>query len=62
MKRKKWPMYIDKLIHAHNNTPHCSTGYTPFYLMFPSENKLPIERIMNTKETFNNDWLEVNLS
>ena len=28
--KKKWPMHIDKLIHAYNNTPHCSTGYTPF--------------------------------
>ena len=60
--KKKWPMHIDKLIHAYNNTPHCSTGYTPFYLMFLREDKLPIERIMNTVETINNDWLEVNLS
>ena len=30
--------------------------------MFLREDKLLIERIMNTEETFNNDWLEVNLS
>ena len=60
--KKKWPMHIDKLIHAYNNTSNCSTGYIPLYLMFLREDKLPIERIMNTEETFNNDWLEVNLS
>ena len=58
MKRKNGRcIYVDKLIHVYNNTPHCSTGYTPFHLMFLREDKLPIERIMNTEETFNNDWL-----
>ena len=60
--KKKLTMHIDKVIHAYNNTPHCSTEYTPFYLMFLREDKLQIERILDTEEMNNNDWLEVNLS
>ena len=41
--KKKWPIHIDKLIHAYNNTPHCSTGYTPLYLIFRRKYKLPIK-------------------
>ena len=60
--KKKWLIHIDKIIHAYNNTSHCSTGYTPFYLMFLREDKLPIERILDTEETNNINWLDVNLS
>ena len=43
--KKKWPLHLSKIIHAYNSTPHASTGYSPFYLMFAREENLPIDAV-----------------
>ena len=44
--KKKWHVYINKMLHAYNCTIHDSTGFSPYFLMFGREPKLPIDFIL----------------
>ena len=39
-KKKKWPEMLGKITYFYNTTPHSTTGFTPFYLMFGREARL----------------------
>ena len=40
--KTQWKNHVNKLVHACNCTKHCSTGYSPYYLMFGNVPPLPI--------------------
>ncbi|PIK44839.1 hypothetical protein BSL78_18287 [Apostichopus japonicus] len=60
-KKNKWPSLLPELTYIYNNTPHSSTGHTPFYLMFGREGRLPIDLTFglndNQTETSTSDWV-----
>lgn len=54
-RRAQWPTLLPELTYLYNNTEHCSTGFTPFYLMFGRQGKLPkdLELIPEATEPVN---------
>lgn len=61
-KRTQWPSILPELTYLYNNTEHCSTGFTPFYLMFGRQGKLPkdLELAPEVDEpvTLQTDWVQ----
>jgi len=49
-KKKKWPEHLPELLYDYNATPHSSTGYTPYYLLFGTEPKLPVDILLGEEQ------------
>ena len=46
-----WQMFIRPVCLAYNSSVHASTGFTPFYMMFGREARLPIDLRFGTGDT-----------
>ena len=56
--KSKWPIHLPKMIHAYNIMPHATTGFSPFFLMFGREEKLPVDlRLERYGRGTDSDWL-----
>ena len=60
-RKRKWPEHLKELCYAYNATPHTSTRYSPHYLMFGIDPKLPIDLLLpnvhDDQASNNGDWL-----
>ena len=48
--KQRWHKYIDALLMAYNATPHESTGFSPYFLMFGRRPKLAIDAVFPLME------------
>ena len=42
-KKSKWSQFLPEVVYEYNASPHSSTGYSPYYLFFGCEPKLPVD-------------------
>ncbi|KAG1955575.1 interleukin-1 receptor accessory protein-like 1-A [Pimephales promelas] len=47
-KKAKWSQHISQLVHAYNCTKNKATGYSPYYLLFGREARLPVDLCFGT--------------
>ncbi|KAJ8014435.1 hypothetical protein DPEC_G00040190 [Dallia pectoralis] len=60
-KKRRWPEQLPELVHAYNVTPHATTGYSPYYLLFGVHPHLPVDALLGQEQVLDNthDWLVV---
>ena len=63
-KKRRWPEHLQEFVAAYNSTPHSTTGYSPYYLMFGRDPVLPVDFLLaptgpneDAEETFADGWL-----
>ena len=47
-KKANWPSHLAEIAHAYNTTRSAVTGYSPHYLMFRQQPRLPVNFIFPT--------------
>ena len=58
-KKKAWPKYLPDLVMAYNSSTHDSTGFSPYFLMFGRQPRLPVDVVMGiTLEDDNEDFIK----
>ena len=60
-KKRRWAEYLAKVVHAYNVTPHASTGYSPHYLLFGRESRMPVDLLLgcdNEPPRVDADWVQ----
>lgn len=60
-KKRRWPEQLPELVYAYNVTPHSSTGYLPYYLLFGVQPHLPVDALLGREcvSDRKQDWLSV---
>ena len=57
-KKRHWPKHLSELVFAYNTTPHSSTGYSPYFLMFGRNPHLPLDSLLGEIEEAPHENLE----
>ncbi|XP_067308989.1 uncharacterized protein [Pseudorasbora parva] len=59
--KRRWPEHLAELVYAYNVTPHSTTGYSPFYLLFGVDPHLPVDALVGRESGAKptHDWLAV---
>ena len=57
--KNKWTEHLSNVLYFYNVTPHASTGYTPYYLMFGQNPHTPVDFLLGESEfEASTNWVE----
>ena len=61
-KKRRWTEHLPELVYAYNCTPHASTGYSPYHLLFGRSPRIPVDILLDVESNEEpnspvNDWL-----
>ena len=62
MKEEKWTDHLQELVFVCNCTPHSTTSYTPYYLFFGHDARLPVDNIVYSpgdRSISPNEWIQL---
>lgn len=45
-KKSRWPYHLAEVVQAYNVTPHSTTGFSPYFLLFGREPRLPVDALL----------------
>ncbi|KAL6467298.1 hypothetical protein MHYP_G00251020 [Metynnis hypsauchen] len=60
-KKQRWSEHLPEIVHAYNVTPHATTGYSPYFLLFGVDPHLPVDALLGRDEVVSqkHDWLAI---
>lgn len=57
-KKRRWTEYLGELVFIYNVTPHGSTGFSPYELLFGQPPRLPVDFLLSRSQpTPTTDWI-----
>lgn len=48
VEKKRWPNHLAEVTEAYNNTPHATTGASPYFLMFGRDPITPVDNLIDS--------------
>ncbi len=54
--KKRWPDFLPELVYLYNCTPHATTGFSPYMLLFGREARLPLDLFLGKKESMTGSY------
>ena len=48
-KKRKWPQLLPELVYVYSYMLHATTGYSPHFLLFGREPRLPVDGMLGTE-------------
>ena len=56
--KRKWPEHLQELVYIYNATPHSSTGFSPYFLLYGRAPSLPLDHLLGCADESTNQTVD----